>query len=206
MPEHSRLRSLRSAVPTALVTARAGGGPGIWAAFALLGALLASYLGLMVVRHSWQFSPLLDGWLVVGFQSAACAMCIASGFGMRRHRRVAFAMGAACVSWTIGDLVYTVESLGAATPPAFSVADPFFFLFYPLAFVAIVWFVRGEITREDAPNWLDGAIAALGMAALCFSFALSGIEHQLNSSSLASLVNLAIPTYDVALLGIVVGS
>jgi PAS domain S-box-containing protein len=206
MPEHSRPRSLRSTVPTELVTPRAGGGPAIWAAFALLGALLASYLGLMVVRSSWQFSPLLDGWLVVGFQSAACTMCIASGFGMRRHRRVAFAMGAACVSWTIGDLIYTVESLGAVTPPAFSVADPFFFLFYPLAFVAIVWFVRGEITREDAPNWLDGVIAALGMAALCFSFALNGIEHQLKSSSLASLVNLAIPTYDVALLGIVVGS
>jgi PAS domain S-box-containing protein len=206
MPEHSRLRSLRTTVPTGLAAPRAGGGPAIWAAFALLGALLASYLGLMVVRRSWQFSPLLDGWLVVAFQSAACGLCIASGFGMRRHRRVAFAMGAACVSWTIGDLVYTVESLGGATPPAFSVADPFFFLFYPLAFVAIVSFVRGEITREDAPNWLDGAIAVLGMAALCFSFALRGIEQQLNSSSLASLVNLAVPTCDVVLLGIVVGS
>jgi PAS domain S-box-containing protein len=178
----------------------------IWALFALLGALLASYLGLMVVRRSWQFSPLLDGWLVIGFQTVACGLCFASARGMRRHRRVALAMGAACASWTIGDVAYTIESLGGATPPTFSAADPFFFMFYPLALIAILLFLGGEITREDAPNWLDGGIAALGIAALCSSFALRGIEHLLARPSLSSLVSLSFPAADVALLGIVVGS
>jgi PAS domain S-box-containing protein len=168
--------------------------------------MLASYAGLMALRHSWQFSPLLDGWLIIAFQSTACALCVVSGIGMQKHRRVAFAMAAACVSWTIGDVAYTLESLGGASPPAFSVADPFFFLFYPFALVAIVLFVRGEITREDAPNWLDGAIAACGMAAICLSFALNGIEHLLVRGSFTSLLSLAYPASDVALLGVVVGS
>jgi PAS domain-containing protein len=206
MPEYSRLRALRAKAPINPHSPPTGEARVVWGAFALLGALLASYLGLMAVRHDWQFSPLLDGWLVIGFQAAACGLCFASGFGMRKHRHVAFAMGAACLSWTIGDVAYTVESLGGATPAAFSAADPFFFLFYPLAILAVLLFVRGEITREDAPNWLDGAIAALGMAALCSSFALRGIEHQLARGSLSSIVNLALPASDVLLLGIVVGS
>jgi PAS domain S-box-containing protein len=180
--------------------------PVVWALFASLGALLASYLGLMIVRHSWQFSPLLDGWLVIGFQSAACLLCFASAPSMRRHRRVALAMGAACASWTIGDVAYTIQSLGGSTPGAFSVGDPFFFMFYPLAFIAILLFVNEEITREDAPNWIDGAIAALGIAALCTSFALHGIEHLLGRPSLTSLLSLGFPTADVVLLGVVVGS
>jgi hypothetical protein len=79
-------------------------------------------------------------------------------------------------------------------------------MFYPLAFIAILLFVNEEITREDAPNWIDGAIAALGIAALCTSFALHGIEHLLGRPSLTSLLSLGFPTADVVLLGVVVGS
>ena len=47
--------------------------------------------------------------------------------------RVAFAMAAACLAWTIGDLVITLESLGGATPPSPSLADAFYLAFFPLA-------------------------------------------------------------------------
>ena len=182
------------------------GGASITAAFALLGALLAAYLGLMIFRRSWQFSPLLDGWLIIAFQSAACALCIVAALRMGRHRRVALVMGTACISWTVGDLLFTLESLGGASPSTPSLADAFFLLFFPLAFIAVLLFVRGEITREDAPNWLDGAVAALGMAALCSAFALHDIQHLLDHPSLASATNLAFPAADVLLLGVVVGS
>jgi PAS domain S-box-containing protein len=178
----------------------------VWAAFALLGVALVAYLGFMIFRRSWQFSPWLDGWLIVGFQSVACALCFAAGSGRRRHRAVAFVMGAACVSWTVGDLVLTLESLGGATPPTPSLADPFYLAFVPLALVAVVLFVRGEITRRDTANWLDGAIAALGMAALCSLFAFRGIEQLVGGFSLADATNLAYPLADLLLLGIVAGS
>ncbi len=178
----------------------------VWTAFALLGVLLAAYLGVMIFRRSWQFSPWLDGWLVLAFEFAACALCVASGLRRRRHRWVAFALGAACLAWTLGDVVITLQSLGGATPPTLSGADAFYLGTFPLALVALVLFVRSEITLGDAVNWLDGAIAGLGMAAVCSLFAFRGIEHLAGGASLAVATNLGIPVADLLLLGIVAGS
>jgi PAS domain S-box-containing protein len=115
-------------------------------------------------------------------------------------------MCAACVSWTVGDVLFTLESLGGATPPTPALADAFYFGFFPLALVAVVLFVRREITRGDAVNWLDGAIAGLGMAAVCSLFAFRGIDHLAGGASLAVVTNLGIPVSDLLLLGIVAGS
>ncbi len=205
----TRIMAALPALGRAQVAARASGdrpGKVVWTGFALLGVVAAAYLGVMIVRRSWQFSPWLDGWLVIGFQSAACALCVASGLGRRRHRRVAFVMGAACVSWTVGDVLFTLASLGGATPATPSLADAFFLAFFPLALVAVLLFVRGEITRRDAVNWLDGAIAALGMAALCAAFAFHGVETLVRHASLAAATNLAFPAADLLLLAIVAGS
>jgi PAS domain S-box-containing protein len=198
--------SARVRNPTPEITPGDGAPKVVWLGFALLAAMLAAYLGLMVVRHAWQFSPLLDGWLVVGFQLAACSLCLASGLRPHRHQRVALVMGTACLSWTLGDLLFTFASLSGATPPTPTLADGFFFFFYPLALVAVILFVREEITRGDAPNWLDGAIAALGMGALCSALAFHGIAQVVKGASLAVATNLGFPVADLLLLGLVVGS
>jgi PAS domain S-box-containing protein len=203
------LPALRLARGRVQVAARASGdrtAKAVWTTFALLGLLLVADLGVMIFRRSWQYSPWLDGWLVVGFQSVACALCIVGGLGRRRHRRVALVMGAACVSWTVGDVVFTLGSLGAATPPTPSLADAFYLAFFPIALVAVFLFVRGEIKRGDAPNWLDGAIAALGMAAVCSAFAFHSIEHLVARASFADATNLSFPVADLLLLGVVAGS
>ena len=181
-------------------------GRGIWTAFALMGVLLVAYLAFLISRGSEQFSPWLDGWLVVGFELIASALCLARGFGQWRHRRVALVMGGACFSWATGDLVLTLESLGGATPPNPSLADAFYLGFFPIALAAIVLFVRGEIKRGDRPNWLDGAVAAIGMAALCSGFAFHGLEHLFEGASLGAAASLAYPVGDLLLLGIVAGS
>jgi len=41
-----------------------------WTGFSLLGVLLLVDLGAMIFRRSWTFSPLVDGWLIIGFQLA----------------------------------------------------------------------------------------------------------------------------------------
>ena len=188
---------------------RGGGdraGAAAWTAFALLALLLAGYLAFLVVRTSGRFSPWLDGWLVVSFELVASALCAASALAGRRRRSVAFAMAAACLAWTIGDLIITLQSLGGAPPPSPSLADVFYLAFFPLAALALVLFVRGEIRPGDSPNWLDGAIAALGMAALCAGLAFHGLEHIFGDISLSVAANLAYPVADLLLLGIVAGS
>jgi PAS domain S-box-containing protein len=178
----------------------------VWAAFALLGTLLAAYLAFLLLRSSWQFSAWLDGWLVVAFEFVASFLCVAGGFARPRRRRVAFVLGAACLAWASGDLVLTIESLGGATPPTPSFADPLYFAFFPLALAAILIFTREETSRGDPANWLDGAIAALGMAALCAAFVYSSLDNLIQGPSLTVATNLAYPVGDLLLLGFVAGS
>ena len=200
------LRFLRSRAQADSDTSRERSGWRIWTAFALMGLLLVAYLGFLIFRGSGEFSPWLDGWLVVGFELAASTLCLARGFGRSRHRRVALVMGGACFAWASGDLVLTLESLGGATPANPSPADAFYLGFFPIALVAVVLFVRGELKRGDRPNWLDGAIAAIGMAALCSGFAFHGLEHLFQGASLGAATHLAYPVGDLLLLGIVAGS
>ena len=88
------LRFARSRAPAGSDASAERSGRGIWAAFAVLGVLLVGYLGFLIFRRSEQFSPWLDGWLVVGFELTASALCIASRASAgTRHRRVALVMG-----------------------------------------------------------------------------------------------------------------
>jgi PAS domain S-box-containing protein len=178
----------------------------VWPIFALIVGLLIGYLLFLTSRHSWQFSPWLDGWLVVGFEVVASVLCMASGLVYRRHRRAALALGAACLVWSLGDLVNTLDSLGGATPATPSIADLCYLGFFPLASIALVLFMRGEIKRGDTLRWLDGAIAALGMAALCSAFAFHGLEHLFEGVSPVVAMDLAYPVGDLLLLGLVAGS
>jgi PAS domain S-box-containing protein len=178
----------------------------VWSAFVVLGMLLAGFLAFLITRRNWNFSPVLDGWAVVAFELIASGLCLARGIGHGRHGRVALIMGAACLSWTVGDLVFTIESLNGGTPPTPSLADLFYLGFFPFAFVAILLYTRQEIKRGEQANWLDGAIAALGMAALCSGVAFHGLERLVEGSSLASATTLAYPVCDLVLLGIVAGS
>jgi PAS domain S-box-containing protein len=175
-----------------------------WAAFAALGVLLAGYLACLIIipTASW-----LDGWHI-GLEFAASSLCIGAAFRHPRGREVALVLGVACLSWTLGDLLLKLESLGGATPPSPSLADAFYVGFYPLALVALLFFTRDAIKRrDDAPNWLDGAIAALGMAAVCASFAFRGLDQLFaGASSLSAVTNLAYPVGDLLLLGLVAGS
>ena len=74
-----------------------------------------------------------------------------------------------------GKPVLTAQSVGGATPPSPSLADIFSLIFYPLAYVAAVIFVRGDVRGLTASKWLDGSIAGLGAAAVCGAFVFHGM-------------------------------
>jgi diguanylate cyclase len=78
-------------------------------------------------------------------------------------------------------------------------------LFFPIAYVALVLYLRGEVRRLATPSWLDGMIAGLGAAAVCAAFAFNAVEYLTGGSTLATAVNLAYPIGDVLLLLLVVG-
>ena len=177
----------------------------MWIGFAVLGFFLVAYLISLLVRSPADQWTWLNGWTVCGIEVVASLMCIVRGLNKHPGRAAPLALGFALLSWSVGDVLLTFESLGGKTPPTPSWADLFYIGFYPLAYVATVQLLRKAIGRLSRPNWLDGVVAGLGAAAVCAAFAFSGIEHAAGGSPLSAATNLAYPVGDLLLLSLVIG-
>ncbi len=177
----------------------------IWATFAGMGCLLPAYLGVLIFDGDASGSAPVT-WLVVAFELLGSGLCLTRALVGRRVRPVPLALGAGLLSWSVGDLVLAVESSGGATPATPSLADVFYLGFFPLAYIAVVLFMRGEVRRLASPTWLDSGVAALGAAAVCAAFAFHGLASSAGANALAVATNMAYPVGDLLLLGLVVGS
>jgi len=177
----------------------------IWLVYGLMGVLLVGYYAFQIDPGRHGYSSLVDGWLVDAFEFAASVLCLARGLIGRSHRPAVVFLGAGLLAWSVGDLALTVESLGGATPSSPSLADGFYLGFFPLAYVAIVLFIRGEVRRLTTPSWLDGAVAGLGAAAVCAAYAFHSVLRSTGGDPLRTTVNLAYPVGDLLLLVLVVG-
>jgi diguanylate cyclase (GGDEF)-like protein len=178
--------------------------PALWGLYGLLGAALLAYLLTLAVSPVAQESLLVNGWGAAAFEIAVSALAILRAATTRGDRIAPLALGTGMLMWAVGDVVLTVESRHGADPASPSLADLFYLLFFPLAYLAIVRMVRRDALRLVPALWLDGAIAGLGTAALCAAFAFRGIETLAGGSAAAVATNLAYPLGDVLLLGLVV--
>lgn len=173
----------------------------VGAAFVGLGVFLIAYLVSLVVQGESPW-PLFNDWVIAGFEIVGSALCIVRGL---TRRIVPITLGSALMMWAVGDLILTIESQGGAQPATPSWADACYIAFFPLAYVAVVAFLRGEVRRLATPSWLDGAVAGTGAAAACAAFAFHDLVHFTSGSSAATLTNLAYPVGDLLLLSFVVG-
>jgi diguanylate cyclase len=173
---------------------------------AILGAVIVAYTLSIVLRPTLSYIPALDGWLVDVFELFTAGWCIARAFVRRPGRLVALLFGLALLSWCIGDIILTFESLGGATPPSLSVKDVFYVGFYPLAYAAIVVLLRRQVRGLSFAGWIDGLVAGLGAAALCAAFAFHNIERVSQLGSASAATNLLYPIGDLVLFGLVIGS
>jgi len=175
------------------------------AAFGLLGLLFVGYLAWLILTPQFNFSPLLNGWLPDGFEVTVAVLCLARSLLRQQGRVVALALGIGLLSWSIGDTLWTAQTLGGAVPPSPSWSDAFWLGFYPPAYVAVVLFMRREVRRIGDSSWLDGAVAGLGAAAVCAAFAFQSLAQSAGGSPLAKATNLAYPIGDSLLFALVVG-
>ncbi len=145
--------------------------------YGFMAVVLLAYLLFLVANPSRAQSTLIGGWGVVLFELAGGFICIAAGRRRTTARAIVpVVLGTSLIAWALGDLALTVESLGGAMPPVPSVADVFYLSFFPLAYVALVLMVRGEVRHLSTPNWLDGAVAGFGAATFCAAFAFHAID------------------------------
>ena len=173
-------------------------------------SLVAAYFISLLVRTTGSSYTPVDGWGVVLLEFTVGNLCLARYFegSWRTSSSVArlfpLIMGVACISWAVGDLALTVESLGGATPPTPSVADAFYVGFFPVCFLAFALLIRRGNRSSLLATSLDGLIAGLGVAALSAAFVVAAVVRVTGGGALAAATNLIYPLGDVLLFALCV--
>ena len=125
-----------------------------------------------------------------------------------REERAAWALIAfGLAAWSAADLYYELVLSKLEEPPYPSIADAGWLVFYPACWVAVVLLMRRRIREFHASLWLDGIVAALGVAAVTAALVLPPIlAMSVEGDPAAVAVNLAYPVGDVLLLVLLVGA
>jgi two-component system, cell cycle response regulator len=133
--------------------------------------------------------------------------CLWRAAAFREERAAWLVLGAGIVSWAAADVLWTAVYGGHADPPHPTVSDGLRLLFYPAACVALLLLIRSRAGPIRRNLLFDGLIGALTTAALGCALLYGTVMHA-SSGELTPevLTNLAYPTGDLLLLGLVVAS
>ncbi len=153
-------------------------------------------------------SPELDGffqdWVYCGLIVAAGAACVTRAVAVQEERAAWLVMGIGLVAWAAGEVTWTLAYANDPNPPYPSVADVLYLTFYPASYASLLLLARSRTDSFRSSLWLDGAIAALTVAALIATLAFQPIVDATSGGPAEIAVNLAYPAGDLLLLGLVV--
>jgi diguanylate cyclase (GGDEF)-like protein len=113
--------------------------------------------------------------------------------------------GLAVLCWGAAEVYWTVAIEGNSGAPYPSPADIGYLAFYPLAYAGLAVLVHARADQLNWRLWMDGAIAALGTAALGAAFVFDFVAASAEGSTLQVATTLAYPLGDIAMLAMVVG-
>ncbi len=135
---------------------------------------------------------------------AAGAICVTRALAFREERAAWLVMGAGLLAWAAGEVTWTTLIADNPDPPYPSVADVLYLSFYPASYTALLLLARSRTDSFRSSLWLDGAIAALTVAALIATLAFQPIVDATSGGPAEIAVNIAYPVGDLLLLGLVV--
>jgi two-component system cell cycle response regulator len=126
------------------------------------------------------------------------------GIAIRKERVAWLLMGAGLLSWAGGDITWTLLLADDPNPPHPSVSDFLYLAFYPASYASLILVARSRAESFRSSLWLDGAIAALTIAAVIATLAFQPIVDATSGSPTQIAVNLAYPVGDLLLMSLVV--
>jgi diguanylate cyclase (GGDEF)-like protein len=179
---------------------------------ALRRALAALLLGgtVLVALHYWLgvggglhvlIGNVVYDAVVLG--SGVACLVRAAAFG--RERSAWTLIGIGILFWGAAEVYWTVAIEGNPDAPYPSPADIGYIAFYPLAYAGLALLVRARTSEMNWRLWMDGAIAALGTAALGAAFIFDFVAETAEGTALQVVTTLAYPLGDIAMLAMVVG-
>jgi len=158
------------------------------------------WLGIGGGLHFAIAGPLYDA-VVVG----AGIACLVRASDYPRERAAWLMIGMAILSWGAAEVYWTAFIDGNASAPYPSPADVGYLAFYLLAYAGLAMLVRARAHEMNWRLWMDGAIAALGTAALGAAFVFDFVAEKATGTTLQVITTLAYPLGDIAMVAMVVG-
>jgi diguanylate cyclase (GGDEF)-like protein len=183
-------------------------------AFSSVRLLLALVLGVgtaVVLAHDWLgaggewLDRPCEGWLYDTVVIAAGLTCLLRASRSAGERGAWIAIGVGILFWGAGEIYWTFAILGDPSPPYPSPADAGYVAYYLFAALGLVLLVRARAEALDWRLWMDGAIAALGTAALGAAFVFDFIARQTEGTTIEVATTLAYPLGDILMVALVVG-
>jgi len=203
---------MRSGCRYLSMTTRQSNGGDSTLARVLRGCLAVLLLGgtLLVALHYWlgigddlhfAIGSVIYDAVVLG-AGVAC-LVRASAFG--RERGAWILIGLAILAWGAAEVYWSAVIEGNPDAPYPSPADVGYLAFYPLAYAGLAMLVRARTHEMNWRLWMDGAIAALGTAALGAAFVFDFVAEKTEGTPLQVATTLAYPLGDIAMVAMVVG-
>src|ERR1035437_2340393 len=178
-----------------------------------MGLLLVAYVvGLALYGGAWApskeawFNTVVNGWLGGLVLWAPAAVCWLAVYRVGLRRPEVLLVAAAVTAFAAGDFYFTVMTVGGGSLPYPSLADVGYLLVYPLMLAALGVTVRRH--QRGLASWmsLDAAVGSLGAAAVLAVLLRPVLDSTtVGPRSLATVVALAYPMFDLLLLAAIAG-
>jgi two-component system, cell cycle response regulator len=179
---------------------------------ALRGALAILLLGgtLLVALHYWlgigdSLHSVIGSVVYDAVVLGAGVACLVRASAFGRERGAWLLIGAAILCWGAAEVYWAAFIEGNPNAPYPSPADVGYLLFYPLAYAGLALLVRARAHEMNWRLWMDGAIAALGTAALGAAFVFDFVAEKTEGTPQQVATTLAYPLGDIAMVAMVVG-
>ena len=169
-------------------------------------ALVVVYLGSTIFREHPSTISLYDGWVGnLAYLGCTALAGLRAALVPDRQRAGWTAMAVALGLFAAGNLAWTTYVQFMDPVPFPSLQDALFLPVYPIAYVGIFLLARDALPRRGASAiWLDGLIAALGVAALGAATVIAAIDRENTGDRGDVVTNFAYPVGALVLVTVLV--
>jgi diguanylate cyclase (GGDEF)-like protein len=172
----------------------------------VLGGLTAIYLAHLAGMPVGPAEGFFERWFGLVIEIGAAVVCLSRAVLVREERRAWALVGAAVLSWGLGDAYWRSALYDLDQAPIPSAADAGWLILYPFAFVAICMLLRNRIEHVKATVWVDGVIGGLAVASVAAAVVFDAVLNNVGGAPALVATNLAYPICDMVLMALVVGA